>query len=119
MRSNSDLTLYQRSVVAGAEAWTRVQVLGVHWEDSDGAKVLPNGTIRDDKATVYVPYARRPVTEFTEGDVIVRGLVADAITTGFTISDLKRKYRDVLTVRRVTRRDFGSLAMRHWEIAAS
>jgi len=118
MRSNSDLTLYQRSVVAGAEAWTRVQVLGVHWEDSDGAKVLPNGTIKDDKAMVFVPFARGPI-DFQEGHVIVRGLVTDAITASFTISDLKRKYRDVLTVRRVTRRDFGSLAMRHWEIAAS
>jgi len=117
MRSNSDLTLYQRSVVAGAEAWTRVQVLAVHWEDSDGARVLPNGTIRDDKATVYVPFAR--AVEFAEGDVITRGLVTDTITTSFTITDLKKKYSDVLTVRRVTRRDFGSVAMQHLEIGAS
>ena len=117
MRSNSDMTLYQRSVVAGAEAWTRVQVLAVQWEDSDGAKVLPNGTIRDDKATVYVPYAR--AVEFTEGDAIVRGLVTDTITTSFTMSDLKRKYRDTLTIKRVTRRDFGSAAMQHWELSAA
>ncbi len=117
MQSNSDLTLYQRSVAAGAEAWTRVQVLAVQWEDSDGARVLPNGTIRDDKATVYVPFAR--AVEFSEGDVIVRGLVTDTITTSFTISDLKRKYRDTLTVKRVTRRDFGSAAMQHLEIAAA
>jgi len=111
------MTLYQRSVVAGAEAWTRVQVLAVQWEDSDGAKVLPNGTIRDDKATVYVPYAR--AVEFTEGDAIVRGLVTDTITTSFTMSDLKRKYRDTLTIKRVTRRDFGSAAMQHWELSAA
>lgn len=117
MRSNSDLTLYQRSVVAGSEAWTRVQVLAVHWEDSDGARVLPNGTIRDDKATVYVPFAR--AVEFAEGDVIVRGLVTDTITTSFTISDLKRKYRDTLTIKRVTRRNFGSAAMQHWELSAA
>lgn len=117
MQSNSDMTLYQRSVVAGAEAWTRVQVLAVFWEDSDGAKVMPNGTIRDDKAVVYVPYARS--VEFAEGDVIVRGLVTDTVNASFTMSDLKRKYRDTLTIKRVTRRDFGSAAMQHWEIAAS
>ena len=118
MRTNSDLTLYKRSVAAGAETWTREQIVGVFWEDSDGAKVLPNGTIRDDKAMVYIPFARGDL-DLQEGYVIVRGLVTDTITTSLTISDLKRKYRDTLTIRRVTRRDFGSASMQHWEISAS
>lgn len=118
MKINSDLTLYKRSVSSGAEAWTREQIVGVFWEDSDGVKVLPNGTIRDDKATVYIPFARGSL-DLQEGYVIVRGLVTDTITGSFTISDLKRKYRDTLTIRRVTRRDFGAAAMRHWELSAS
>lgn len=118
MICNSDLTLYKRSVVAGAETWTREQIVGVFWEDSAGAKVLPNGTIKDDKATVYIPFARGSL-DLQEGYMIVKGLVTDTITTSFTISDLKRKYVDVLTIRRVTRRDFGSAAMRHWELSAS
>jgi len=116
MQSNSDLTLYQRSLAAGAESWTRVQVLAVQWEDSDGARVLPNGTIRDDKATIFIPDL---TVIIREGDVVVRGLVTDTISAGFTMSDLKRKYRDTLTVKRVTRRDFGSAAMQHLEISAA
>ena len=120
MKTNADMTLYVRSVDADtrAEEWARLQVRCVQWEASDGAKVLPNGTIKDDKATIYVPFIRGPLN-LQEGFVIVKGLVTDEITSSFTMTDLRAKYPDVLTIRRVTPRDFGSAAMQHWELSAS
>jgi hypothetical protein len=121
MQANADLTLYVRSTNAStrAEEWTRVQLRCITWQASAGAKVLPNGTIKDDKATVYIPFERGPLN-LQEGSVIVKGLVNDEITDSFTMTDLRKKYPDnVLTIRRVTPRDYGSAAMRHWEIAAS
>lgn len=120
MKTNADMTLYIPTVnpVTRSEEWTRVQVRCVMWEASAGGRVLPGGVIKDDKATVYVPFARGPLN-LQEGFVIVKGLVSDDIGPTFTITDLKKKYPDVLTIRRVTPRDYGTAAMQHWELSAS
>lgn len=120
MLHNADCTLYIKGVdpATRGEDWTRVQVRCVTWQASDGAKVLPNGTIKDDKATVYIPFERGPLN-LQEGSVIVKGLVNDEIRAGFSMTDLRKKHADVYTIRRVTPRDYGSAAMRHWEVSAA
>jgi len=68
--------------------------------------------------------------ELQAGDVIVRGAVTDEITDevidelteevtpAFTVSDLKRKYDDVLSITTVDWMDAGSEKVNHWEIGA-
>lgn len=137
MQTNSNLTIYNKSVdpLARGEVWTRHQVTNVAWENCKAANVIRSGLLDADKVTVYIPAARgvdylSPLawqTLFNKngkwtlqiGDVIVRGLVEDEINPGFTISDLKRKYDDVLTIRSVDSMDLGSLALRHWQIGAA
>jgi hypothetical protein len=120
MKTNADLTLYMGGVnpVTRTEEWTRVQVRAVFWEDRKAANVLRSGNLEADRVAVYIPLARGPLAIHV-GDVLVKGLVEDEITESFTISDLKRKYADVVTIRSVDTMNYGSQALQHWQVGAS
>jgi hypothetical protein len=118
LRTNSDLTIYHRSITAGAEVWTRQAVSNAMWENRKAANVLRSGLLEADAVTVYVPFARGAIA-VKVGDVLVKGAVTDTISGAFTMSDLKAKYADVVTVRSVDTMDYGSSALQHWEIGAS
>lgn len=121
MKANADLTIYARSINAAtrSETWARSVVHGVTWEDRRAANVLKSGNLEADRIAVYIPMARGEIS-LHAGDVIVRGVVTDAIGAGFTISDLFTKYSwNAATVRSVDKMDRGSLAIRHWQIGAS
>lgn len=118
MKTPHNMTVYQKSIVSGAESWTRVQVVGVMWENLDAVRVTANGTMQADDVSVFVPFSSA-ILSIKEGDVLVKGLVSDEISPSFTISALKKKYADVVTVRRVYTRDYGSKQMQHLQIGAS
>jgi len=120
MRTNADCTIYIKSVnpTTRTEEWTSVQVRGVMWENRKAANVIQSGMLEADQATIYIPLERGPLN-LQPGFVIVKGLVYDAIHSGFTMADLKRKHPDVLTIRSVDRMDYGSAQMQHWQIGAS
>jgi len=83
---------------------------------------------------LYIPYLRGtdyldPVTwnalttktgkfTFQAGDVVVKGLVTDTISSGFTITDLKAKYDKTAVIRNVESIDAGVDEMRMWKIGA-
>lgn len=52
------------------------------------------------------------------GDYLVKGLVADEITTGFSVTNLKAKYDDVVQAKSVDTFDMGSASLRHWKVSA-
>lgn len=118
MRTNANCTLYTRSIVAGGESWASHLIIGVFWENRKAANVLRSGMLEADSVAVYIPQARGDFS-IKPGDVLVKGLVGDVINTTFTMTDLKAKYSDVVTVRSVDRKDFGSQGLRHWQIGAS
>lgn len=118
MKTPHNMTVYQKSIVAGAESWTRVQVVGVMWENLDAVRVTAAGTMQTDDVTVFVPFSNS-ILSIKAGDVLVKGLVTDTISPAFTISALKKKYTDVVTVRRVYDRDYGSERLQHLQIGAS
>jgi len=136
MRTNADLTLYNRYIdpITRAAKYQRTVIVSVFWENRKAVNRSKAGDIASDQAAVYIPFARgmnyiRPrawqaLTTKTgrwtlqEGDVIVKGVVADEITTGFTVSDLEAKYDDVLTITSVDTMDYGSQHLRHWQLGA-
>lgn len=149
MYTNSDCTIYNRTILSGAETYQRTQILGVEWENKKAGNVIKSGLIAADQASIYIPYARgtnylaskawQALTSktgkftFQVGDYIVKGLVTDEIheaiaysagppvvaaVAAFMITDLKKKYDDVLQIKSVDFRDFGSIAMWHWELGA-
>jgi len=131
MRTNSDITLYNKHLVNRIETWQRVQIEDVQWEQRHAR----NQNDSDDLAAIYVPMPRgvnylkprvwQALSNKTGkwtlqiGDVIVKGLISNELATGgFTLTSLKNTYDDVLVITSVDTRDFGSANMQHWMIGA-
>jgi hypothetical protein len=137
MMNNDNITIYNKSVspTTRAEVWNSYQITKVTWENTKAANVIRSGLLEADRYTIYIPLARgmnylsplawRALASKTGkwtlqiGDVIVNGLVSDTISASFTISDLKKKYDDVATIRSVDRMDKGMPALRHWQVGAN
>lgn len=117
MRTNTAVTLYSKSISARAEVWTRSVIPAAEWENTDIANSAAFGVEKADKVTIFAPlgsWVIRPE------DVMVKGVVTDSVnSSSFTISDLRAKYEDVVVVRSANKLDFGSTAMRHWEVGAN
>jgi len=135
MITNADCTIYNKYFLLGIEKYQRTQVPDVKWEARKAANVMQSGLIAADSVTVYIPFARdanyvkpkawQALTTKTskwtlqDGDFMVKGLVADEIGTGFTITALKAKYDDVVQIRSVDTMDAGSLYMQHWQLGCN
>ena len=117
LRTNTDCTLYKKSVVSGAETWTRQVIEDVFWENRKAANVNRSGLLEADSVAIYIPFARGSIS-IKPGDFVVKGSVSDEISGSFTITDLKAKYADVVRVRSVDTMDYGSAHMQHWQIGA-
>ncbi len=137
MRTNANLTLYNKYVdpATRSEKYQRRQIVGVTWENRKAANVLASGgNLTADQAAIYIPMQRgadylKPVAwqglpdktskwTLQAGDVVVRGLVSDELTEALTVSDLKRKYDDVLIISSVDTMDQGSFHLQHWQVGA-
>lgn len=135
MRTNADLTIYNRYIVSGDAVYIRFVLYGVAWQNVRAVNQLKSGgNIAANKVTVYIPELRggsylepkawlalaTKTGKWTlkEGDYLVRGAVADDIATSFTVTDLKAKYDDVLAISSVDPHLYGSLSMQHWEVGA-
>ena len=135
MRTNTDITVYNKYIVSREAVYQRTVVAKAMWQGVDGTKLITSGgQLSDDKAAIYIPSSNRPAhldpVEWQElvdksdkwtlqnGDYIVKGSVSDEITALFTISDLKAKYNDVLVITNVKKHDYGSASMQHWKIGA-
>lgn len=135
MRTNADVTLYNRYLSSGAEKYQRTAISKVTWENRKASNTLATGgTIAADQASIYIPMAHGAAYKAPKvwlalasktgywtlqvGDVIVRGTVTDEISASFTLTALKAKYDDVLVITSVDALDNGSTALQHWEIGA-
>lgn len=130
MQTNTDCTIYNKYLVGRVDTFQRVQIEDVQWEQRHARE----GNQDNDFTSVYIPFARG--TDYLAprvwqvlptktgswtlqiGDVIVKGLVSDNLTSTFTLSDLKRTYDDVLVIASVDTRDYGSESLQHWEVTA-
>jgi hypothetical protein len=135
MMTNADLTIYNRYTNAGSEVYQRTQIQGVAWENRKASNTLAaGGSIAADQAVVFIPLARGAAYKKSKawlalvsktgywtlqpGDYIVKGLVSDEISGGFTMTSLKAKYDDVLQITSVDTMDAGSANMQHWKVSA-
>jgi hypothetical protein len=118
VKTNSDCTLYNKSVINGVEAWTRTQIRDVFWEDRKAVTVQRSGLLEADSVAIYIPFTCG-VFSFKPGDILVRGLVTDEISAAFTITALKKKYPDIVSIRSVDRMDYGGRHLQHWQIGCA
>jgi hypothetical protein len=120
VQTNTNLTLYSRSISGGLESWTRSVIRDVQWENTKAANLIASGLQSANAVDVYIPTHNRTTTiTIKPGDVIVEGIVTDEIDTEYTISNLKADNADVVVVKTVDRYDFGSSPLRHIRVGGS
>ena len=119
MQTNSDLTLYSKSVEDHVEKWTRHVIDRVHWENRKAVNVITSGILQADSVAVFIPLQNREIPHIKPDDVIAEGIVTKEISVSYRISQLKKDYDNVVTVRSVDRYTFGSPSMHHLRIGAS
>src|SRR5690349_1104037 len=123
MIPNTDLTIYNKYTdpTTRDEKFQRCEVKNVVWENRKASNGRTSGLLASNTATVFFPFAVganyvKPkawlalVTKtgkwtLKEGDVLVKGIVADEITGPFTIASLQAKYDDVVTITSVDTMD--------------
>lgn len=135
MRINAHITIYNKYIEDRSEKYQRTQISDIVWENRKAAnKIASGGNIKADSARIFIPFGRgenylQPKEWQTlatktgrwtlqGGDFVVKGLVTDDITSSFTITDLKKKYNDVLAISSVDTMDMGSANMQHWQVGA-
>lgn len=135
MRTNADCTIYNRyyDVINKVEKWQRTVIVAVAWENRKEANVnAAGGNMAVNSARVFIPFTRGAahldpkawlalsnkanMWTLQEGDTVVKGAVTDEISGGFTISSLRAKYDNVLTITSVDTMDMGSESMHHWNV---
>lgn len=132
MITNTAMTVYNKYVENREEKFQRTVLSAVQWDSSAATVKRKSADMQNNKAVIALPHyigvaylkknawlAAADKTAFwtlKEGDIVVRGNVADEITTGFTLSDLRAKYDDVLEIVSVAFMDQGSPNTHHWEI---
>lgn len=103
MRTNADLTIYNRYVVNGSERYQRTWIQAIAWENRKAANVLRSGLLEADSVAVYIPLERgasylspRAWGKLADksgkwtlqpGDYLVKGLVSDEIVDAVPGSD--------------------------------
>lgn len=128
MRTNTDITIFNRYIENRDTKYKKAYILNVHWEDSKGVNVINSGLITADATKIYIPFSSisnyvKP-SEFKQTktgitlqaeDIVVKGIVEDEFTT---VKALEEKHDDVRVITSVDTRDFGSKRMQHWEVGA-
>lgn len=133
---NSDITIYNKYIDAAtrSEKYQRAEVYDVVWQATKAVSGSKSGLLASNIATIFIPFSsgdgflnprewqsqsnKSGLWTLQEGDVIVRGIVTDEITTGFTMTNLRVKYYDVVAITSVDAMDQGSAYMRHWQVGA-
>lgn len=132
MITNTSLTVYNKHIVNRAEKYQRTALLAVLWDSSSATLKRKSADLQNNKAVIALPHyigvaylkpkawlaLENKTAHWTlqEGDIVVRGIVTDEITDGFTLSALRAKYDDVLEIVSVALMDQGSPNTHHWEI---
>jgi hypothetical protein len=109
------MTWYEATKSGTTTVWTRHEVQPVMWQSAEINIADKQGSTSADKASIYVPLIAGNFA-FKKGDVLVKGIVADVITSAFTMSDLMAKYSSWIRIRQADYKDYGSAGMHHWEL---
>ncbi len=130
MRTNSNITIWNKYRVANVDTWQQTQISDVAWEQRHARSQFDS----DDLATVFIPLARgddylkprvwQALSSKTGkwtlqvGDVIAKGLITFDLSASFPLGVLKAAYDDVLVITSVDTYDYGSASLQHFRIGA-
>ena len=134
MIPNGHITIYHKYFLSRAEKYQRTVVRDVVWQATKAVSGRSTGVLASNVATVFIPMQRgadylkpkawQALTNksgnwtLQEGDVIVRGIVTDEITSLHTMANVRDLYDDVVTITSIDAMDQGSENIRHWQVGA-
>jgi hypothetical protein len=112
------------------EAYQRSEIKLVVWQATKAVSGSKSGLLASNIATIFIPFgvaaeylqpkawqaSKTNHWTLQEGDIIVRNIVTDEISSGFTITDLRAKYDDVVMITSVDAMDQGSPNVQHFEV---
>jgi len=136
MLTNADITIFNKwyNRETHLDEWKRTQISGVNWYGGQKVAVTDSGLQSADTYTVRIPAASAPqgrkfvlpeiyaaaesdalagLWTLQNGDIVVRGLVADDITK---TADVTGKYSQCFTVTGWRDNRRGSPSVQHWRI---
>ena len=134
MRTNGSMTIYNKyfDKATRLDKYQRTVLNNVFWEDKKAYNRLQSGLTDADEVSIIIPFKVSSDKQYVsprefgrledksnhftlqEGDRIVKGDIDFEIDG--KISDLDREY-EAFTITSVDTKDFGSMHMRHWEVA--
>lgn len=111
MITNATATLY----ISMADGFDRLFLPAVMWQGAETQTRSVTGADGGNSTSVYIPLAQ--VDDIPKGSYIVRGDCDYIYSCEHKISELTRGYA-ALTITKVTKCDYGSTDMQHWELTA-
>ncbi len=112
--TNEDITVYYKvfNKVTRLDDYFSYQIKGVSWNNKRMV-TLNQGLESANVLNIFIFGA--DIHSFNEGDIIVKGLVEDSITTQ---KELESKYKDVYNITSINYVTLGTEKMHHYEIGA-
>lgn len=128
MQTNAMITIYNHYIDQKTQEdhYQRTMIGPVFWDSAS--------LIDEEEVTVYVPFASSSERQYVGPkafaaledksaywtldmeDKIVRGVIDFEPDANQRIGKLEQMYDNVITIKRVDTRDYGSKAMQHWEV---
>ena len=128
MQTNAQITIYNHYIDQETQddQYQRTVIGPVFWDSAS--------LIDGEEVTIYIPFGVSSKRQYigpkafgalvdksgywTLGmeDKIVRGSIGFEPDANQQIGELDQMYDDVITIKRVDSRDYGSKAMQHWEV---
>ena len=112
MLTNTDCTLY---LTEDGKAYSRVYCPACHWENTRGQNINKTGSTAVDSVRVFLPLSAADLAGVK--GYLVHGNCAFSPSGDHPIRELVTQ-GSVLTIGVEAFMDFGSPAMRHWEVYA-
>lgn len=128
---NSDITIYNKYFENRAEVYQRFEVFGVVWQSTDAISRAKE-QVASNSALIMIPFANgenyltpkawQALTDkedhwtLQEGDIIVRGIAIEEIEEGYSVSNLRADYDDVVMITAIAAMNEGSPNVQHWEV---
>lgn len=124
MYTNADCTLYLYSKEGKQEAYTRMPVEGVYWEDVQQSNFLKTGQRDAASVLLVIPLEslESPIIFKKGKDLVVKGIIEDEIDSSSqeqlskSLAALKTAHQFV-TVATVDERLYGSESAQHYELS--
>lgn len=119
MITNADITIYIKSTNKDGNTWQKNHIYDVSWQETRKVAVGNNGLITADSVTVFIPFKSAKGLVIKKGDVICRGIIdfeIDETNKEKNVKALRQKYNEAMTAISVSKRDYGSPNMQHWEV---